>query len=95
MSILTLDVEGVPISGAVLPRQGTQTRRLAVMDLLGQTYWGGIITGEKVTIEWDAACPCGRKGGFMHDNIECYSSTVTGDDRITCAATVDNIDEAL
>jgi hypothetical protein len=84
-----------PVSGVVLPRQGTQTGRLAALDLAAQTYWGGFITGDMVTIEWDSACPCGRKGAFLHNNVERYSSTITGDDRITCAATIDNTDAAL
>jgi hypothetical protein len=84
-----------PVSGALLPRQGTQTGRLAVLDLPAQTYWGGFISGDMVTVEWDSACPCGRKGAFIHNNVERYSSTVTGDDRVNCAATVDNTDAAL
>ena len=40
-------------------------------------------------------CPCGRKGGFMHDKISRYNTNVTGDDKITCSATVDNTDAAL
>jgi hypothetical protein len=84
-----------PHTGAVLPRSGTQTGRFACMDLLPTTYWGGIISGDKVTIEWDRTCPCGRKGAHIHDNVSRYSEEVTGDDKITCAATVDNTDAAL
>ena len=84
-----------PESNAMLPRSGTQTGRLAAFDLLAQNYWGGIISGDKVTMEWDGECPCGRKGVRAHFDIERYSATVTGDDKITCSATVDNTDAAL
>lgn len=84
-----------PESGAILPRQGTQTGRFAALDLLAQTYWGGTVSSDMITIEWDSACPCGRKGAFIHNNIERYSSNVTGDEKITCSATVDNSDAAL
>lgn len=84
-----------PESGAVLPRQDKQTGRLAFLDLLAQTFWGGFISGDKVTIEWDSTCPCGRKGAFFHDSVERYSAKVTDDDRITCAETINNTDEAL
>jgi hypothetical protein len=53
-----------PETDAVLPREGTQTGRFAGLDLLAQTYWGGVISGDKVTIEWDSACPCARVRSF-------------------------------
>ena len=84
-----------PETGALLPRSGTQTGRFACMDLLPSTYWAGIISGDKVTVEWDRACPCGRKGAHIHRDISRYSEAVTGDDKITCAATIDNTDASL
>ena len=84
-----------PETGALLPRTGTQTGRFAAMDLLPSTYWGGIISGDKVTVEWDRECPCGRKGTHLHRDISRYSEAVTGDDKITCAATIDNTDASL
>jgi len=81
-----------PESGTMLPRQGTQTGRFAALDLLAQTYWGGIVTGDKVSMEWDGACGCGRKGAFIHDGISRYAASVTGDDKVSCSATIDNTD---
>jgi hypothetical protein len=60
-----------------------------------QTYWGGIITGDKVTVDYDGNCKCGRHGPFVHDNIGRFSEAVTGDDKVTCSATIDNTDAAL
>jgi hypothetical protein len=84
-----------PQTGALLPRTGTQTGRFACMDLLPSTYWGGIISGDKVTVEWDRECPCGRKGAHIHRDITRYSEAITGDDKISCAATIDNTDASL
>lgn len=84
-----------PESGAVLPRQGRQTGRMAVMDLVAQHYWGGTLTGDQVTIEWTETCACGRKGPHLAHEISRYAANVTGDDKITCAETVDNTDAAL
>lgn len=84
-----------PDSGQPLPREGTQTGRFAFLDLLAQTYWGGLVTGDKVTVNWDKPCGCGRKGAYLHDNVTRYSEAVTGDDKVMCSATVDNTDSAL
>ena len=84
-----------PETGAMLPREGRQTGRFAAFDLLAQNMWGGIITGDKVTIEWDRQCPCGRTGPHVHNSISRFDATVTGDDKVTCSATVDNTDAAL
>ena len=49
-----------PDSGAPQPRAGRQTGRFAVYDVINQSHWGGVITGDEVTIDWDLECPCGR-----------------------------------
>lgn len=46
-------------SGALLPRRGRQAGRAGFFDLTAQTYWGGVVTADLVTISWDR-CPCGR-----------------------------------
>lgn len=46
-------------TGAPLPRRGKQRGRGAFFDLTAQTYWGGVVTGDRVSISWDI-CPCGR-----------------------------------
>lgn len=84
-----------PETGEMLPREGTQTGRFAFLDLLVQTFWGGVVTGDKLTIDWDASCNCGRKGHRIHNGVTRYSEQVTGDDKVTCSATVDNTDNAL
>jgi hypothetical protein len=84
-----------PFGTSALPRRGAQTGRFAAFDLLAQNLWGGVISGDRVTIEWDGTCPCGRLGAYLQPDIERYSENVSGDDKVTCSSTVDNTDAAL
>ena len=84
-----------PDGSKALPREGRQTGRFGALDLAAQHLWGGLITGDKLTIEWDVPCGCGRKGAYVAGPISRYDESVTGDDKISCAATVDNTDAAL
>jgi hypothetical protein len=84
-----------PVSGVLLPRKGVVAGRLAFYDLLAQTNWGGIISGDKVTIDWDGLSPSGRKAPRIRSDITRYSAEITGEDKVTCASTVDQTDAAL
>jgi len=66
-----------------LPREGSQTGRFAMFDLLAETYWGGFISGDKVTIHWDEDCPCGWKGARVGPEIVRFSELEGGDDKIS------------
>ncbi|MEZ0366022.1 hypothetical protein ACAG26_20310 [Mycobacterium sp. pUA109] len=77
-----------PDTGTVLPRSGRQTGRMAIFDLLPDTYWGGFITGDEVHIDW-RPCSCGRTTPHIARQIERYSEQRGGDDKITCAASDD------
>ena len=70
-----------------LPREGSQTGRFALFDLLAETYWGGFISGDQVTIHWDEDCACGWTGPRIGPDIRRFSEMEGGDDKITCAAT--------
>lgn len=72
-----------------LPREGVQTGRIALFDLLAETYWGGFITGDQVTVHWDEDCPCGWKGPRITKDITRFSEIEGGDDKITCAGSVE------
>lgn len=78
-----------------LPREGQQTGRLALFDLMAQTYWGGFISGDRVTIDWNDDCPCGWKGPRMHGDIQRFAEMEGGDDKITCAGTQKAYNEFL
>ena len=49
-----------PDTSEPLPRTGRQTGRAAVYDFLLKAHWGGAISGDEVTIDWDLAARAGR-----------------------------------
>jgi hypothetical protein len=71
----------------LLPREGEQTGRYAFFDLLPQTYWGGFISGDQLTIHWEEDCACGWKGPRVGPVITRFAEMEGGDDKITCAGT--------
>jgi hypothetical protein len=74
-----------PEDGTPLPRSGTQTGRAAFYDLLASTYWGGFITGDEITADFEP-CACGRTTVHVHREVTRFSEKQGGDDKITCAA---------
>jgi len=71
----------------LLPREGVQTGRFAFFDLLPETYWGGFISGDQLTIHWEEDCACGWKGPRVGPVITRFAEMEGGDDKITCAGT--------
>ena len=60
-----------------------------------QTF-GGVITGDEVTIDWDLECPCGRTTVALEHEIMRYSEKRDGaEDKISCAATHEVQNEAI
>ena len=85
-----------PVSGALLPRSGTVTGRFGIFDLNARTYWGGFLTGDKVTLSWaDEPCACGRLGPSVHAGIRRFAESEGGDDKITCAGAPDAHERAV
>jgi hypothetical protein len=76
-----------PDTSEPLPRTGIVTGRAAFFDLSAETHWGGFISGDEVTVDWDGACSCGRTTPHLAPTIERYSEKRGGDDKISCAAT--------
>jgi hypothetical protein len=91
-SVITFVLD--PDSGRALPRTGVQTGRLAVYDLCVENHWGGAITADRVTIDWDTPCPCGRKGSRVRNDIARYSD-LREDDKITCARSAGAYEQAV
>ncbi|MHA2060383.1 MAG: hypothetical protein ACW976_06375 [Candidatus Ranarchaeia archaeon] len=88
---IILDVD----TGKPLPREGVQTGRYGFYDLLAQTYWGGLLTGDKVTIHYED-CGCGWKGAHLEDNIKRYSELQEdNEDKISCSGSQDAYNEFL
>ena len=76
-----------PETSKPLARAGRVTGRAAFFDLGADNRWGGFITGDELTIEWDKPCACGRPSRYVAAPIQRYSEKNGGDDKITCAAT--------
>ena len=85
-----------PETGRPLPREDGQTGRLAFFDMLADTYWGGFVTGDEVTMSgWDQACGCGRQGPYLHPEIRRFSEKQGGEDKINCAGAPEAHDRAV
>jgi len=67
--------------------EGEYEGRAAFFDLSLDGRWGGVITGDKISLDF-RPCACGAKGPSIRDNIARYAD-LEGDDKIGCAGTVD------
>ncbi len=91
VTVFLLDLE----TGQPLPRQGEQSGRAAFFDMTQDSTWGGLITGDMVTVNWDHPCECGRTSVALEKKINRVSELQGGDDKITCAATPGAQQEAM
>ncbi|TAL02164.1 MAG: hypothetical protein EPO08_07725 [Rhodospirillaceae bacterium] len=91
VTIFILDLD----TGKPKPRSGVQTGRAAFFDPTHDGTWGGIITGDQITIDWDTPCPCGRVTPAIKPAIARVSELQGGDDKISCAATPSAQAEAM
>lgn len=73
--------------GQQLPKVGVQVGRMALFDLLAETYWGGFVSGDQVTMHFDGTCECGWRGPRIEDHIRRFADQEGGDDKISCAGT--------
>ena len=90
VTVLLLD----PDSGQPLPRAGVQTGRASFFDLSQDGTWGGIVTGDRISVDY-GACPCGRTTLHMDKKIQRFSEITGDDDKLTCAAAPGAQAEAL
>jgi hypothetical protein len=81
---LVLDKEGDNLLPIVA---GEYEGRAAFFDLSMDGRWGGVISGDKISIDF-APCACGSRSPSIRDNIVRYAD-LEGDDKIGCAGTVD------
>ncbi len=86
-----------PETGRPFPRRGTVTGRFAFYDLLPDTRWGGFVTGDEVTMIWDAHCACGRMRPYLAADIQRISvkRIDSGEEKLNCAASTEAYTEAL
>ena len=62
--------------------------RFAFLDLLYEGRWGGLISGDKVHVDFAERCACGRWGPSILDDITRFAQPGE-DDHIGCAGTID------
>lgn len=85
-----------PATAQPLPRTGVQIGQAAFFDLLAESHWGGFISGDQVTLNWEPDCRCGRSTPYYLDNVcRLVDQYAADDDKITCAATADAHRDAL
>jgi len=73
---------------ALLPiAEGEYEGRAAFFDLSLDGRWGGVISGDRVSIDF-SPCACGSRSPSINDSIARYAD-LEGDDKIGCAGTVD------
>lgn len=86
--MLPLDPDSEQLITAGAAGSGPVEARFAFLDLLYEGRWGGLITGDRVTVDFSERCPCGRHGPTLLDNIGRFSQPGQ-DDHIGCAGTID------
>jgi hypothetical protein len=64
---------------------GQAEGRFAFFDASLEGRWGGVITGDHVTVDFSTATP-----SVVAGSIERYSALEGGDDKLTCAGTIDS-----
>jgi len=57
------------------------------LDLSREGRWGGIISGDKLQVDFSPVCKCGRPGPGILDTVDRYSDV--GSDKVDCAGTFD------
>jgi len=81
---LVLDDSGEKLTGR---GEGEVTGRMAIFDVSIDGRWGGIVTGDRVTVDFSPG-PEGHVRPSVRD-IARYSELEGGDDKLTCAGTID------
>jgi hypothetical protein len=63
------------------------TARFAFVDLLADGHWGGVMSGDRVRVDY-ATCACGRSSPSVWDVVR-YRDLGGDDDKLTCAGTIE------
>lgn len=83
-----------PLTGEPSPRQGTHTGRFGVIDLALRQRWGGVLSGDEVTMTF-GGCDCGRASPHIADTVRRFGADEGGDDKITCAGAPEAHENAM
>jgi len=82
---LPLDRDGEKLMPGV--GDGEVEGRAAFFDLSIEGRWGGIISGDKIKVDY-GPCACGSKSPSIAEPIQRYAD-LEGDDKIACSGTID------
>lgn len=88
--MLLLDQPGEQLIAREPGSGGVVEGRYGFLDLLYDGRWGGLISGDRIHVDYAERCPCGRYGPTILDDIVRYAQVGTGDDHIGCAGTIDS-----
>jgi hypothetical protein len=69
------------------PEDGIVEGRMALFDLLTDARWGGLVSGDKVKVDFG---PAGGFSGPLVRSIARYTELEEGEDKLTCAGTIDS-----
>ena len=86
--LMLLDADGERLLRPEEAEAGKLTGRVGFLDLLYEGRWGGLITGDKATLDLFETCACGRAGPVILDTVARYAQ-VGEEDHIGCAGTID------
>ena len=86
--MLPLDEKGERLLTSADSADGLVEARFGFLDLVYEGRWGGLITGDKVTVDFSESCGCGRSGPTLLDNIGRFAQAGQND-HIGCAGTID------
>ncbi len=85
VKLLVLDQSGEHLLDTA---SGAVEGRAAFFDIASAHRWGGIISGDRVTADY-GRCACGRPGPTVRDSVARYSELEGGDDKLSCAGTME------
>jgi hypothetical protein len=86
--MLILDQPGERLLTQADAIDGKVVGRFAFLDLSLEGRWGGMISGDKVKVDF-RPCPCGRHGPTLLDSITRWAEP-GADDHIGCAGTIES-----
>ena len=67
--------------------EGVVEGRMALFDLLTDARWGGLISGDKVTVDFT---PSDEFSTGLVRSVARYQDLEEGEDKLTCAGTIDS-----
>ncbi|MCY1456012.1 hypothetical protein D9M71_732020 [compost metagenome] len=70
--------------------QGVVEGRFAFFDLLAEGYWGGVITGDKVLVDFSPSGETDGLQGPLIRSVARFADLEEGEDKLSCAGTMES-----